>query len=143
MGLGDSWRASRRCHNVARGAKGPQKILSKDQAGRKLATEFIRTSVPVIFFGAADDDDKGSIFGEFINHTLMPGQDNQDQWSRHNAFISDKFIFPDPVICFDFPSSGQLPIHLPLFCQICKLTILSKKLCETICCFLKCPLFVG
>ena len=97
MGLGDSWRASRRCHNIARGAKGPQKILSKDQAGRKLATEFIRTSVPVIFFGAADDDDKGSIFGEFINHTLMPGQDNQDQWSRHNAFISDKFIFPDPL----------------------------------------------
>ena len=43
---------------------------------------------------AAEDDDKGSIFGEFINHTLMAGQHNQDQRSRHNAFISDQFVFP-------------------------------------------------
>ena len=92
----------------------------KEEAGQRLALDFFARSPSHFLAAAAADDDKGSsIFGEFINHTLMPGQHNQDQRSRHNAFISDKFIFP-AVICFDLLSFGQLPIDCLCSIAVCK-----------------------
>ena len=90
--------------------KGPQNLDQRVSLPKVCPRADLRKS-PVIFLAAADAEDKLSIFGEFINHTLMPGQDNRGQWSRHNAFISDKF-FTDAVICFRFVSYGQLPINL-------------------------------
>ena len=106
--------ASRRFHCIARGPRGvlgTSGNLEEGVSWPKVSPRIYSHGPRHIFLAPAAaapaDDDKSSIFGEFINHTLMAGRHNQDQRSRHNAFISDKFIFP-AVICFDLVFSWSV-----------------------------------